>query len=263
MKIATWNVNSINARMTLALRWLRETAPDIVLLQETKVVDEAFPRLEIEDLGYNLLIHGQKTYNGVAVLSKYPLEEAQRGLPGLEDIQARYLEAIISLPGSALRVASVYVPNGEAPTSDKFTYKMRFYEALRAHARSWALYDEPIILGGDFNCAPYPIDTFAPARQDGTVCYHPAERAHLRALMHESALHDAFRLLHPQASGAYSWWDYRGGSFEQGNGMRIDHLLINAQAADVMQSCEIESHTRAWEKPSDHAPATMTLQPRD
>lgn len=260
MKIATWNVNSVNARLPHVLRWLTDSAPDIALLQETKVVDEAFPRSEIEDLGYNLLIHGQKTYNGVAIFSKYPLEEVERGLPGLEDTQARYVEAIASLPGSAIRVASVYVPNGESPTSDKFAYKMRFYEALRAHAKSWALLDEPVILGGDFNCAPYPIDTHAPARQDGTVCFHPAERGHMRALMHESSLHDAFRLMHPEERAAYSWWDYRGGSFEQGNGMRIDQLFVNAQAADLMGGCEIESHTRAWEKPSDHAPVTMTMR---
>ncbi len=265
LKIATWNVNSLNARLMHVLRWLKESGPDIVLLQETKVVDEAFPRLEIEDMGYNLIIHGQKTYNGVAILSKYPMEEAERGLPGLEDTQARYAEAVISLPPAlighgAIRVASVYVPNGESPTSDKFAYKMRFYEALRAHTLGWKLLDEPVVLGGDFNCAPYPIDTFAPARQDGSVCYHPAERAHWRALLHESNLHDAFRLLHPEERGAYSWWDYRGGSFQNGQGMRIDQLLVNALAADRMVRCEIDSHTRGWEKPSDHAPVSAIIK---
>jgi exodeoxyribonuclease-3 len=253
--IATWNVNSINARLQHLLRWLRESGTDIVLLQETKVVDEAFPALEIEDLGYNILFHGQKTYNGVAILSKYPLEEVQRGLPGMvEDTQARYLEAIISLPGSAIRTATVYVPNGESPQSEKWPYKMRFYDALSAHAATWQDLDEAVILGGDYNCAPLPTDVYDPVRLDGTTCYHPAEREKLRTLMHSQRLHDAFRLLYPNKADAYSWWDYRAGAFPQNKGFRIDHLLVNAQAADLMSDCWIDTDPRHWEKPSDHTP---------
>ena len=255
LSIATWNVNSINARMPHVLRWLSESAPDVALLQETKVVDEAFPREAIEDLGYNILFHGQKTYNGVAIFSKFPLEEVQRGLPGMEqDMQARYLEAIVSLPGSAVRVATVYVPNGESPTSEKWGYKMRFYDALIAHTESWRMLDEPIILGGDFNCAPYPADVFDPMRLDGTTCYHPAEREKLRTLFFRQRLLDAFRLIRPEDVGAYSWWDYRGGGFENNRGYRIDHLLLNDQATDLLNDCIIDTTPRAWERPSDHTP---------
>ncbi len=251
--IATWNVNSIKARLPVVERWLREAAPDVVLLQELKTVDEGFPRTEIEDLGYNIALHGQKTYNGVAILSRFPLDDISRGLDNdASDEQARFIEGVVCLPHAAVRVASVYVPNGEAPDSEKFAYKMRFFERLYRKMQSWQGLDEAIVLGGDYNVAPEEMDIYDPKRWDGQVCFHPAERQHFRALKNMGFV-DAYREARP-TEHAYSWWDYRGGAYEQGKGLRIDHLLLNPQATDMMQDTWIDSGNRAWEKPSDHAP---------
>jgi exodeoxyribonuclease-3 len=258
MKIATWNVNSINARLPNILAWLDAAQPDIVLLQETKCVNEAFPALEIEARGYNLALHGQKTYNGVAILSKFPLEDVHTGLAGApEDAQARYIEAVVSLPTQALRVASAYVPNGQDVASDKFAYKLRFYERLRAHWAERLHLHEIAVLGGDFNCAPYAIDAHDPHALEGSICYHPAEREQLRALMH-LGMYDAFRTLHPEAR-QFSWWDYRGSGYARGAGLRIDHLLLSAAAADRLQACVIDEVPRQQERPSDHTPVMATL----
>lgn len=257
--IATWNVNSIKARLAHVLKWLQESQTDIVLLQELKCEDAAFPAVEIEELGYNIAIHGQKTYNGVAILSKFPLEDVARGLPGNEDDeQARYIEAVVCLPESALRVASIYVPNGQEVGSEKFAYKMRFFDRLIQHAHSIIAQDEAVILGADYNVALYPIDVYAPAKLDGTVCYHPDERAKLRSLMH-LGYYDAFRTQHPDAQ-QFSWWDYRGGAYAQNHGFRIDHLLLNGLAVDRLEGCSIDEIPRSWEKPSDHAPVIATLR---
>ena len=258
VRIAAWNVNSIKSRLHVLLPWLRESAPDIVLLQETKTVDESFPRMEIEDLGYNLALSGQKTYNGVAILSKLPLEDIRIGLPGEDsDVEARYIEAVAGTRTGAVRVASVYVPNGQSPDSDKFQYKLRFFKRLRAHAQSLLALGEALVLGGDYNVAPFPVDVYNPARLDGTVCYHPLEREALRTLMH-MGLYDAWRTLNPEQQ-SFSWWDYRAGGFENGHGMRIDHLLLSAQAVDKLKSCEIGHNLRTLEKPSDHAPVICNL----
>jgi len=258
LNIAAWNVNSVKSRLHLLLPWLKDAAPDIVLLQETKVVDEGFPRMEIEDLGYNLAIHGQKTYNGVAILSKLPLDDVRIGLAGEEsDDQARYIEAVASTRAGAVRVASVYVPNGQSPDSDKFQYKLRFFARLRAHAAALLALEEPLVLGGDYNVAPYPLDVYDPMRLDGTVCYHPLEREQLRALLN-MGLYDAFRLQHPFQQ-SFSWWDFRTGGFETGKGLRIDHLLLSPAAADRLQHCEVLQALRAGERPSDHAPVLCTL----
>ncbi len=261
MKIATWNVNSIKARMEHALAWLREDAPDIVLLQETKCVDDAFPRLEFEDLGYNLALHGQKTYNGVAILSKFPIEDVTRGLPESDgDDHARYIESVISIPGGALRVASVYVPNGQDLASDKFQYKLKFYERLRRHAQSLLCYREMLVIGGDYNVAPEPLDVCNPKAWQESVLFHTSARGAMHALLN-LGLHDAFRLVHPQERG-FSWWDYRANALEMDAGLRIDHLLLSAQAADRLSSCDIVKKVRMQEKASDHAPvmAEFTLQ---
>lgn len=256
--IATFNINSIKARLPNLLAWLDANPIDILLLQELKCVDEAFPAMELEDKGYNLAIHGQKTYNGVAICSKFPLEDVVRGLPdGDGDEQARYIEAVANIPGGVLRVASAYVPNGQDVASDKFPYKLKFFERLRQHWESVLPYNEPAVLGGDFNCAPAPIDVHDPALLDGTVCYHPAERERLRALMH-LGLYDAYRLKHPQAK-QFSWWDYRAGGYERGHGLRIDHLLLSAMAADKLVDCVIDEVPRQAERPSDHAPVIATL----
>jgi exodeoxyribonuclease-3 len=259
LTIATWNVNSIKSRLHVLLPWLKEASPSIVLLQELKTTTDTFPYMEIEELGYNIAAHGQKTYNGVAILSKFPLEDIRTSLPGEDtDVEARYIEAVVSLPFSALRVASVYVPNGQSPDSDKFQYKLRFLARLRAHLESLLGFDEPLVVGGDYNVAPYPIDVYDPKRLDGTVCYHPLEREALRSILN-LGFYDAFRTLHPQQQ-SYSWWDYRGNGFEAGHGLRIDHLLLSAYAVDKLQSCEIAQSLRALEKPSDHAPVICELK---
>lgn len=246
-------MNSIKPRLEHLTSWLRETQTDIVLLQETKTIDDNFPAMEIEDLGYNIAIHGQKTYNGVAILSKYPLDDIAKGLAGEpEDEQARYIEAVVSLPGKALRVASVYVPNGQAPDSDKFHYKMRFFDRLKAHASELLAFDEALVIGGDYNVAPLPIDVYDPAKLDGTVCYHPDERAKLHALMY-LGLYDAYRIKEPEKP-QYSWWDYRAGMYPKGHGYRIDHLLCNAMAVDVLEDVWVDEAPRRLEKPSDHTP---------
>ena len=259
LRIATWNVNSIKPRLEQVCAWLRETSVDIALLQETKVIDDAFPAQEIEDLGYNLAVHGQKTYNGVAILSKYPLEDITRGLPGMEDDpQARYIEAVVSLPGAALRVASVYVPNGQEVGSEKFAYKLHFFDALQAHAQGLLRYDEILVLGGDYNVAPEAADVYDPASLEGTVCFHADERAAWRRLRH-LGLYDAFRLQHPHKA-EFSWWDYRGNGWKMNKGLRIDHLLLSPQAADTLQACEVHTSLRDQARPSDHAPVQLALQ---
>jgi exodeoxyribonuclease-3 len=258
LSIATFNVNSIKARLPNLLAWLDESKPDIVLLQELKCVDEAFPAMEIEERGYNIASHGQKTYNGVAILSKFPLDDISRGLAGDEaDEQARYIEAVASIPHGALRVASAYVPNGQDISSDKFPYKLKFLERLRAHWAERLTYHEVAVLGGDFNVAPDPMDVYDAPALDGSVCYHPAERERLQALMH-LGLYDAFRVANPTAQ-QFSWWDYRGNGYERGHGLRIDHLLLSPMAADRLIGCTIDETPRQQEKPSDHAPVTCTL----
>lgn len=258
ISIATFNVNSIKARLPNLLAWLDAAKPDIVLLQELKCVDEALPTMEIEERGYNIASHGQKTYNGVAILSKLPLDDIHRGLAGdATDEQARYIEAVLSIPGGALRVASVYVPNGQDVGSDKFPYKLAFLERLRAHWAERLPYRELAVLGGDFNVAPAPLDVYDPAGLDGSVCYHPAERERLSALMH-LGFYDAFRVANPTAR-QFSWWDYRGNGFERGHGLRIDHLLLSPMAVDRLSGCSIDEAPRREDKPSDHAPVVVTL----
>jgi exodeoxyribonuclease-3 len=260
-KIATWNVNSLRQRLNHVLQWVDLASPDILLLQETKVTDEQFPRMELEDKGYNLAFTGQKTFNGVAILSKFPLEEIITALPGDEsDEQKRYIEALVSTPEGLMRVASAYVPNGQAPDSEKFTYKMNFFDRLARHSQRLLEDDIPLIQGGDYNVAPLPIDVLNPEKLDGSICYHPAEREKLRTLTY-LGLTDAFRLHHPHQSEAFSWWDYRAAAFQRNEGYRIDHLLLSAEAADHCTASGIDPTPRGWEKPSDHTPvwAEITL----
>lgn len=253
VSVACWNVNSVRPRLAQLLDWLRDSAPDIVLLQETKCVDEAFPAMEIESLGYNLALHGQKTYNGVAILSKFPLDDITRGLPGDDsDVAARYIEAVASLPGKAMRVASVYVPNGQTADSEKFPYKLAFLDRLHDHAQRLLAYDEALVVGGDYNIAPDDSDVHNPVEWEGSVLTHFEVRKRLRRIMN-LGLSDAFRL-HAPATRAYSWWDYRAGAFQKDDGLRIDHLLISAQAADALRDCYMEKGLRAVEKASDHVP---------
>lgn len=260
--IATWNVNSIKARLEHVLAWLKETAPDIALLQELKCIDEAFPREQIEDLGYNVATHGQKTYNGVAILSKFPLDDVVRGLPGDEsDEQARYIEAVASLPGGeAVRIASVYVPNGQEIGSDKFAYKLAFFERLKNHLAGLLAFEEMVVIGGDYNVAPTGADVYAPEQLAGSICFHPDEQAAWRRMVH-LGYSDAYRLMHPEGDGdcPFSWWDYRAGGWQNNKGLRIDHHLLSPQAADRLTDCSVQRELRDVEKASDHAPVLAVL----
>lgn len=258
MRIATWNVNSVKVRIEPLVRWLKEREPDIVCLQETKCVDEAFPREPIEDLGYNIASHGQKTYNGVALLSKLPLEEVTRGLPGdSDDDQSRYVEAVVSANGRALRVASIYLPNGNPAPGEKYDYKLVWMARLAAHARERLALEEPLVLGGDYNVIPAPADVHDPELWKGDALFLPDTRARFRALCH-LGLTDAVRASSDEP-GLYTFWDHQRNAFAKNNGIRIDHLLLSPQAADRLTAAGIDRAMRGGEKPSDHVPVWVEL----
>ncbi|MBI1954413.1 MAG: exodeoxyribonuclease III [Proteobacteria bacterium] len=255
MKIVTWNVNSIRARLSLVLDWLKIQKPDIVLLQELKCEDKNFPKEEIEDIGYNIALHGQKSFNGVALLSVFPLEDVTQGIPFFNDDQARYIEAIVA---GRFRVASVYVPNGQSVGSDKFFYKLRFLDHLKEHIENLLEYDEITIIGGDYNIAPYGEDVY-----DADLCREQImcsleERKKFCSLLN-LGYYDAIRCLHPHEQ-LFSWWDYRSGAFQKNEGFRIDHLLLSPLAVDKLQQTDIEKSVRFLEKTSDHAPVWCELE---
>jgi exodeoxyribonuclease-3 len=261
MRIATWNVNSIKQRVAHLLTFLKSADPDVVCLQELKCVDEAFPRAEIEDAGYSVAVQGQKAYNGVAILSKSPLEDVRRGLPGDEaDEQARYIEGVIPLAGSAVRVASIYLPNGNPLGTAKFDYKLAWLDRLRLHARELLRLEEPAVLCGDYNVIPEPIDAADPAAWTGDALFRPESRAAYRRLV-ALGLTDAVRAC-SDGPGLYTFWDYQAGAFQRNNGIRIDHLLLSPQAADRLKSAAIRKETRGWDKPSDHVPVMIDLDAR-
>src|ERR687892_704902 len=236
VKIAAWNVNSIRARLPVALDWLDQAQPDVALLQETKVTPEQFPGEPFEERGYNVVVRGEAGgRNGVAILAKRPIEDVRERLPGDDgDDEARYLEAVVD----RVRVASVYVPNGTAVGSQRFAYKLAFFDRLRDHVEDLLEFEEPLVIGGDYNAAPFPIDVFDPQALDGTICYHPAERAKFRALLN-LGLYDAFRITEPRTR-AFSWWDYQGRSWRANQGLRIDHPFLSAQAGDRLQNRAVE-----------------------
>lgn len=255
MRVATWNVNSVNARLPVVLEWLERARPDVVLLQETKCPDAAFPRQPIEDLGYHVAAHGQKSYNGVAILSRELPDEVVAGLPGdPSDDQARYLEAVLG----GVRVASIYLPNGNPPGTDRFAYKLAWMERLRARAEALLAEREAVVLGGDYNVIPEPVDCHDPKAWAGDALFQPESRRAFRALLH-LGLTDAFRALHPDAARAYSFWDYQRGSFQLDHGVRIDHLLLSPLAADRLAACAIDKDPRRRPKASDHTPVVVTL----
>ncbi len=258
MRIATWNVNSIKQRLDHLLTVLKTAEPDVVCLQELKCVDQAFPRAEVEGAGYNVATHGQKAYNGVAILSKRPLEDVRRGLPGDEsDEQARYLEGVISTSAGVVRVASIYLPNGNPLGTPKFDYKLAWMDRLAAHARSLLLLEEPLVLCGDYNVIPEPKDAANPQAWANDALFQPESRAKFRELLH-LGLADAVRAC-SDAPGLYSFWDYQAASFQRNNGIRIDHLLLSPQAADRLRTVSIRKETRGWDKPSDHVPVMVDL----
>ena len=259
MKIATWNVNSIKARLDNALLWAKEAAPDILCLQELKCEDHAFPRQAFEDLGYNILTHGQKAYNGVAILSKRAGEDVRRGLAGeTEDTHARYLEAVFPRGSGIVRVASIYLPNGNPPDTDKFAYKLRWMDRLQAHVENLLKLEEPMVLAGDYNVIATRLDARFPDNWTGDALFRPESRAKFRNLTN-LGLTDAIRQIQGDAPDLYTFWDYQAGAWQRNNGIRIDHLLLSPQAADLLQSARIERHVRTQEKPSDHVPVMIEL----
>ncbi len=257
VSIATWNVNSIKARLPNVLDWLRRTRPDIVLFQEIKCETAAFPCLEFEDLGYNLAIHGQKSYNGVALLSLRPIEDVMRGLPGApEDEQARYIEATVG----TLRLASLYLPNGNPPDDiEKYAFKLAWMDRLRARALDLLESEQIFVLGGDYNVIPTADDVYDPDGWIGDALFKLPTRAKFRAILH-LGLTDAFRALHPTEFGAYTFWDYQGRAWPADHGLRIDHFLVSPQAADLLESCEIDRAPRGEPKASDHVPVVCRLR---
>ncbi len=259
MLVATWNVNSVRQRLTPLLGFLREKAPDVLCLQETKCEDHAFPRLEIEDAGYNLVVHGQKTFNGVAILSKTPIEDIVIGLPGFDgEAQSRYIEALVGDgAGGVVRVASIYAPNGNPPDTPKYPYKLAFMEALRLHATALLEGEEIVVLAGDYNVIPAPRDVYDANAWAGDALFLPQTRASYQRLLYLGYT-DALRAVSDEP-GLYTFWDYQAGAWQKNKGLRIDHLLLSPRAADRLQSVEIHKALRAAEKPSDHVAISATL----
>ena len=258
MRIATWNVNSVRQRLTHLLDYLKTTEPDVLCLQETKCVDEAFPRAEVESAGYNAYVHGQKGFNGVAILTKRPAEIAQ-GLPGDEaDLQARYIEAVVPDDGrGVVRVASIYLPNGNPPDTDKYPYKLGFMDRLTVHAKTLLALEEPLVLAGDYNVIPEGRDVYDPGAWLGDALYLLSTRSKFRALS-ALGLTDALRAT-TDASETYSFWDYQAGAWQRNKGLRIDHLMLSPQAADRLVRVAIDKAQRGLDKPSDHVPVRIDL----
>jgi exodeoxyribonuclease III len=258
MRIATWNVNSMKQRVDNVVAWLTERRPDIVCLQETKCVDQAFPRQPFEALGYNVAVHGQKAFNGVAIFSKLPFDEINPRLPGDDlDAQARFLEVVVSAKSGAVRIASLYLPNGNPPHTEKYRYKMQWMARVIDYVRQRLSYEEPLILAGDYNVIPTEVDVHDPALWLADALFLPATRAKFRALL-GLGLTDAIRAS-TDDPGIYTFWDYQAGAWQKNNGIRIDHLLLSPQAADRLVAVGTDKPIRAWERPSDHIPVWIDL----
>ncbi len=258
VKIATWNVNSVRTRIAAITAWLAEAKPDVVCLQEIKCQSDQFPYLEFEDLGYNCAVLGQKSYNGVAILSKYAIEETLPGLPGGEgDEQARYIECVITAAKAPIRVASIYLPNGNPKETQKFPYKLRWMERLRDHAKSLLAFEEPLILAGDYNVIAKDGHCWDPAVWRGDALMADETRARFAAL-HWLGLANAWEVKDGR-DHQYTFWDYQRGAWAKDHGIHIDHILLSAQAADHLQGIEIAKKVRGVEKPSDHVPVIAEL----
>ncbi len=245
-------------RLPHLIDYLKEVAPDALCLQEIKCLDEAFPREEIEALGYNIATHGQKTFNGVAILAKPPFE-VERGLPGDEsDVQSRYLEAVIPWGNRVLRLVSLYLPNGNPVGTEKYAYKLGFMDRLIRHARKLLTYEEPLVIAGDYNVIPEREDAAHPELWVNDALFLPQTRAKHRELM-ALGFTDALRATSDEG-GLYTFWDYQAGAWQRNNGIRIDHLLLSPQAADRLATVTIDKAQRAKEKASDHVPIRVTLR---
>ncbi|MEK1854395.1 MAG: exodeoxyribonuclease III [Phyllobacterium sp.] len=258
MKIVTWNINGVKARIEVLTTWLQESDPDIVCLQEIKSVDESFPRFELEALGYHVETHGQKGFNGVAILSKKTPDEVTRGLPGDDaDEQARFIEAVFSTEKGAVRVASLYLPNGNPIDTAKFPYKLGWMARLERWAEDRLTLEEPLILAGDYNVIPEAIDAKIPEAWVNDALFQPETRQAFRRL-ENLGFTDAVRSV-TEDGGTYTFWDYQAGAWQKNNGIRIDHFMLSPEAANLLESASIEKHVRAWEKPSDHVPVAITI----
>ena len=258
LKIACWNVNSIRSRILSVEKFIKEADPDVLLLQELKCEEQNFPYELFEDMGYNIKVVGQKTYNGVAICSKYIIEDVISSLPTLDSAdkeEARFIEGTITANGEVFRLASVYVPNGSEVGSDKFAYKMRFFDALAEYFRQ-VQDDELFVAGGDYNVAIEEIDIHNPEYK--SVGFHPDERAKMRTLVN-AGINDVYRMKYP-GEQQFSWWDYRAGSWQNNKGMRIDYLMVSNACVDVVQDAGVYMYVRGWPKPSDHAPIWITCR---
>jgi exodeoxyribonuclease-3 len=260
MRIATWNVNSVNARLENVLAWFESASPDVAVLQEIKCIDEKFPTEAFERLGYNVAVHGQKTYNGVAMLSKHPMEDVRRGLPFLHDDevdeQSRYIEAVIGAP-TPFRMIGIYLPNGNPVDTEKFAYKLAWMKRLHAHAQGLLALEEPLVIAGDYNVIPEVEDVANPEAWVNDALFRPESRGAFRALKN-LGFTDAYM----QADGTphgYTFWDYQAGAWPRNLGIRIDHLLLSPQAADKLVGVTIHRDERDKEKPSDHVPVVAEL----
>ncbi|PIT68049.1 exodeoxyribonuclease III [Bartonella tribocorum] len=257
MKIATWNIAGIKARHETLCRWLQQSQPDIVCLQEIKSIDENFPRDAIESLGYHIETHGQKSFNGVAILSKKTPDEVIRRLPGNDnDEQTRYIEAIYSTNKGVVRIASLYLPNGNPVESEKYSYKMEWMERLYAHAKSLLAYEEPLVLAGDYNVIPTPLDAKKPQEWNQDALFLRKTRKAFQRILH-LGLYDAIRNVTDTPS--FSFWDFQAGAWTKNNGIRIDHLLLSPEAVDHLICAHSQTEVRGYPKPSDHVPVWIHL----
>ena len=258
MLVATWNINGIKARLDVLLSWLGERQPDIVGLQEIKSADEGFPRAAIEAVGYEVETHGQKGFNGVALLSKMPAQDIRRGLPGdAADEQSRYIEGLWSVEGRTLRVASIYLPNGNPLGTQKFDYKLAWMKRLETHAKALLSEESVFVLAGDYNVIPEREDVRHPDAWTNDALFQPESRSAYRRLL-ALGLTDAVRAT-TVAADSFTFWDYQAGAWSKNNGIRIDHALLSPEAARIFTSAAIDKHVRAWEKPSDHVPVIVEL----
>jgi exodeoxyribonuclease-3 len=255
VKVATYNVNGVNGRLPVLLRWLTEEQPDIVCLQELKAPDEKFPAQALKDLGYEAVWHGQKSWNGVAILSRVgEIHETRRGLPGeTDDLQSRYIEAAVN----GLLIGGLYLPNGNPKPGPKFDYKLRWFERLIQHAANLLSADLPVMLIGDFNVMPTDLDVYKPERWlDDALFSLEARDAYSRLL--SQGWTDALRTIHPGVP-IYTFWDYFRNAFQRDAGLRIDHLLLSPTLAPRLKDAQVDRHVRSWEKTSDHAPVWVEL----
>lgn len=256
MKIATYNVNGINGRLPVLLRWLKEAKPDVVCLQELKAPEEKFPLHAINDAGYNAIWHGQKSWNGVAILARnMEIKELRRALPGdREDSHSRYIEAIVN----EMVIACIYLPNGNPAPGPKFDYKLDWFKRLRAHAKKLLAHEVPVILVGDFNVMPTELDVYKPERWVKDALFRPEVRAEFKKLA-DQGWTDAIRKLHPREV-IYTFWDYFRNAYERNAGLRIDHFLLSPAVKKKLMAAGVDKEVRGWEKSSDHAPVWITLK---